>query len=150
MREADIPFADIPTYETRYRTDCAALLQQELTAGTLDAVTFTSASTVQGFVQAVGAPTYTGLTALCIGEQTAAQASAYGMKVKVAKKATIDSMIQGFVQAVGAPTYTGLTALCIGEQTAAQASAYGMKVKVAKKATIDSMIDCLLEEAEHV
>lgn len=93
LREADIPFADIPTYETRYHTDCAALLQQELTAGTLDAVTFTSASTVQGFVQAVGASDYTGFTALCIGEQTAAQASACGMKVKVAKKATIDSMI---------------------------------------------------------
>lgn len=93
LRAADIPFADIPTYETRYQTDHAAVLQQALAQGNLDAVTFTSASTVRGFVEAVGAMDYTKFTALCIGKQTAAQAEAYGMQVKVAKKATIDSMI---------------------------------------------------------
>lgn len=93
LREADIPFADIPTYETRYQTDCASTLQAELAAGNLDVVTFTSASTVRGFVEAVEKVDCTKFTALCIGEQTAAQAKAYGMQVKVAKKATIDSMI---------------------------------------------------------
>lgn len=93
LREAEIPFAEIPTYETRYQTDHAEVLQQALKARTLDIVTFTSASTVRGFAEAVGVSDYTGFTALCIGEQTAVQAKAYGMEVKVAKKATIDSMI---------------------------------------------------------
>lgn len=93
LREAEIPFAEIPTYETRYQTNHAEVLQQALEAGSLDVVTFTSASTVRGFAEAVGVSDYTGFTALCIGEQTAAQAKAYGMEVKVAKKATIDSMI---------------------------------------------------------
>ncbi len=93
LREAEIPFAEIPTYETRYQTDSTDILQQELAAGNLDVVTFTSASTVRGFVEAVGTIDCTKFIALCIGEQTAAQAKAYGMQVKIAKKATIDSMI---------------------------------------------------------
>ncbi len=66
-----------------------AMLEQ----GTADVVTFTSMSTVEGFVQAVGAADYSGFTALCIGEQTAQAARKYGMQVRVAQNATIDAMI---------------------------------------------------------
>ncbi len=93
LRAAEIPFADIPTYEILHRTDSASVLQEAMEAGTLDIVTFTSASTVRAFMEAVGNVDCTKFIALCIGEQTASQASAYGMRVRVAQKATIDSMI---------------------------------------------------------
>ena len=88
-----VDFADVPVYDTVYRTDKADLLRQELAAGTLDCVTFTSVSTVEGFVRAVGETGLTGFTALCIGASTAAAAQKYGMTVKTAKNATIDAMI---------------------------------------------------------
>lgn len=93
LRDAEITFADVATYETLYRTDQADVLRAELTNGNLDVVTFTSASTVRGFVEAVGDLDFHAFTALCIGQQTAAQAKKYGMPVKIAKSATIDSMI---------------------------------------------------------
>lgn len=93
LAERGVPFADIATYETIYRTDKSEQLREMLSEGTLDYVTFTSLSTVEGFVQAVGAADYTDFTALCIGEQTAAAARAHGMRVKIAKNATIDDMI---------------------------------------------------------
>ena len=93
LRESEITFADVATYETIYRTDQGDLLRTELANGTLDVVTFTSASTVRGFVEAVDDLDFQAFTALCIGQQTAAQAQSYGMQVKIAKTATIDSMI---------------------------------------------------------
>lgn len=93
LREAEITFADVATYETRFRTDKADLLRDAAANGTLDIVTFTSVSTVKGFMEAVG-PIDTGtFVAVCIGEQTASCAKKYGMRVKIAKKATIDAMI---------------------------------------------------------
>ncbi len=94
LREAEIVFADVPTYEILHRTDRAPLLQEAMEAGTLDIVTFTSASTVRAFMEAVDNVDCTKFTALCIGEQTANQARAYGMQVCVAENATIDSMIE--------------------------------------------------------
>lgn len=93
LRDAEITFADVATYETLYRTDQAEVLRAELINGNLDVVTFTSASTVRGFVEAVGDFDFHAFTALCIGQQTAAQAEKYGMRGKIAKSATIDSMI---------------------------------------------------------
>lgn len=93
LREAEITFADVATYETVHHTEQGDLLRTELANGTLDVITFTSASTVRGFVEAVGDLDFQAFTALCIGHQTAAQAQSYGMRVKIAKTATIDSMI---------------------------------------------------------
>ncbi len=93
LRAAEIPFADVPTYEIVHRTDSADVLQEAMQAGTLDVVTFTSASTVRAFMEAVENVDCTRFTALCIGEQTAKQARAYGMSVRIAENATIDSMI---------------------------------------------------------
>lgn len=93
LEQAGIAFADVPTYRTEYRLDKAELLQNLLSDGEVNAVTFTSASTVEGFVHAVKDVDFTGFTALCIGQQTAAAARRYGMHVQIAKQATIDSMI---------------------------------------------------------
>lgn len=100
LRNAQVIFADVPTYEIQYHTDHATCLRTHLEQGTLDFVTFTSASTVRGFVESVGAQDYTNFTALCIGTQTAAQAKKYGMKTKIAKTATIDSMIECLLEEI--------------------------------------------------
>jgi uroporphyrinogen-III synthase len=64
---------------------------EEVSAGRFDAVTFTSASAVRGFVRALGAPSSVGLgrdqapdrLVACIGPQTAAAAVEAGMRVDV-------------------------------------------------------------------
>lgn len=55
---------------------------------------FTSASCVKAFTSCLTELDYTKIKAVCIGEQTAAAASKYGMQVCVSKKATIDSMVE--------------------------------------------------------
>lgn len=84
---------DVATYDTVYRSEKAKMLRELLKNGQADAVTFTSTSTVEGFVRAVGRADFTRFTALCIGQQTANAAKAYGMHVKIAKSATIDALI---------------------------------------------------------
>ena len=65
-----------------------------LEAGALQYVTFTSASTVKGFVSSVGeGADFSKITGLCIGEQTAAEAKRHGIAVKIAKKAAIDALV---------------------------------------------------------
>ena len=93
LSAAGIPFADVPTYRTVFRTDKAQRLRALLDAGEADVVTFTSASTVAGFLAAAQDADRTAFTALCIGEQTARAARDAGMTVKIAKNATIDAMV---------------------------------------------------------
>ena len=93
LKAAGMYVTDVPLYDTEYRCAKADELRAMLAAGAADVVTFTSISTAQGFVQAVGAADYTGFTALCIGEQTAQAARKYHMNVKIAENATIDAMI---------------------------------------------------------
>lgn len=93
LKAAGVHVTDVPLYDTEYRCAKANELRAMLEQGAADVVTFTSMSTVDGFVQAVGAADYTGFTALCIGEQTAQAARKYHMNVKIAENATIDAMI---------------------------------------------------------
>jgi uroporphyrinogen III methyltransferase/synthase len=71
----------IPIYRTAAAPGDFRALTQDLAAGRIDAVTFTSASTVRRFVELVGddaarAPTYTAVT---IGPVTEAAAAAAGL-----------------------------------------------------------------------
>ena len=93
LKAAGVYVTDVPLYDTEYRCAKADELRAMLEQGAVDVVTFTSMSTVEGFVQAVGVADYTGFTALCIGEQTAQAARRYNMNVKIAENATIDAMI---------------------------------------------------------
>ena len=61
---------------------------------TIDLVTFTSASTVKSFVANNENIDFASVNALCIGEQTAAEAEKYNMKVYISEEATIASMVQ--------------------------------------------------------
>jgi len=89
-----------------YRTVFARRLPRDaadaLGAGAVDAVTFTSASTVRGFVGALGA--VRGLPkVVCIGPVTAAEARAHGLTVHaVADPHTTDGLV-GALERVFAP-----------------------------------------------
>ena len=92
LSAAGICVTDVPLYDTVHRCDKADALRGLLAAGTIDAVTFTSVSTVEGFAEAIGADC-TGFTAFCIGKQTADAAKQYYNNVKIAKNATIDDLV---------------------------------------------------------
>lgn len=72
--------------------------------GEIDAVTFTSGSTVRGFVQTFAGteePDFRQIDALCIGEQTAGEAEKYGMKIHTAEEASMDAMVKMITEIYG-------------------------------------------------
>lgn len=56
-------------------------------------VTFTSASTVRGFVKSLPNTDFSRMLGCCIGRQTAAEAEKYGIPLRIAQKATMESLI---------------------------------------------------------
>lgn len=96
LLEAGLFVEDVALYETVYEkneTLCTEI-EKAFENNEIDAVTFTSASTVRGFVHTFDTIDYAKITAVCIGEQTAKEAEKYGMKILTAKEASIDSMIE--------------------------------------------------------
>ena len=96
LEEAGLKVSDIATYETVYEVNeilCEAVKNAFL-QGEIDAVTFTSASTVKGFVNGITDMDYSIVKAVCIGQQTAAEAAKYGMQTIIAKEASMDSMME--------------------------------------------------------
>ena len=75
----------IPVYRTVAALGDGATLAQEILAGLIDAVTFTSSSTVQSFVQSVGpeAASSDRYRAAVIGPITAATARGFGLPVAI-------------------------------------------------------------------
>ena len=89
-----IPFDDVACYETLYENPRAQALREAVEGGEVPLVTFTSASTVKGFVSSVGGDAdLSRITGVCIGEQTAAEARTHGISVRVAEEATIDALV---------------------------------------------------------
>lgn len=89
----EIAYNDVRCYDTEYIQYDPEQVKELLTPGCIAA--FTSASTVRGFVAAMGTKTdYSGITAACIGAQTEAEAKKYGFDTITAKKATINALIQ--------------------------------------------------------
>ena len=67
-------------------------------------VTFTSASTVKGFVASVGEDfDFSGVTGACIGVQTAGEAGKHGIRTVVAERADMDALVEA-VMGLGAPS----------------------------------------------
>lgn len=91
---------DVPLYETVCQLPDALneKVCRMLEAEEIDLVTFTSASTVRGFVQALPEADPKKFRAVCIGEQTAEEAAKYGMQIAVSEKATMESMVQKILQ----------------------------------------------------
>jgi uroporphyrinogen-III synthase len=76
----------IPVYETVRAPEDGSGLAAALRSGTIDAVTFTSSSSVHGFVEMVGAPAATSgrFLAVVIGPVTAATARELGLRETIA------------------------------------------------------------------
>lgn len=94
---------DIPIYETVYEVHdvLAEQVMDLFTRNEIDAVTFTSASTVRGFVNGFPEADYSKIKAVCIGRQTAAEAQKYGMDIVISKEASMDSMMELMMEQFG-------------------------------------------------
>lgn len=86
-------FDDVPVYQTIYSSPESKQIATLLREHPKTLVTFTSASTVHGFVGSLGAYEKLTLRGICIGSQTAKAAQRYGLNHFIAEEATIDSMI---------------------------------------------------------
>ncbi|HUL01960.1 MAG TPA: uroporphyrinogen-III synthase [Gemmatimonadales bacterium] len=94
----------IPVYRTVAAMDDGAMLAREILAGRVDAVTFTSSSTVQSFARAVGAEAATSdrYAAAVIGPVTAATAREHGLPVAIeAEEYTTAGVIDALVRHFG-------------------------------------------------
>ena len=101
LARRNIAYDDVATYRTVYENPRSQELREavEGTEGLL--VTFTSASTVKGFVSSVGADAdFSRMAGMCIGAQTATKAQKHGMTVKTAKAATMDALVELIVEGV--------------------------------------------------
>ncbi|MDO5545719.1 MAG: uroporphyrinogen-III C-methyltransferase [Eubacteriales bacterium] len=87
-----IPFADIACYDTVYEAPNSTPVKELVEAGAI--VTFTSASTVRGFVKSLPDTDFSKMLGCCIGRQTAAEAEKYGIPIRIAEKATMESLIE--------------------------------------------------------
>lgn len=98
-----------PVRVDAYRTHLAACLPGDaakaLRDGTVDAITFTSASTVEGFVGMAGPLSEAGIGlpgVVCIGPVTASAARLAGMRVvAVARPHTIDGLVAALERGLG-------------------------------------------------
>lgn len=91
------PYDDIPVYDTEYVDGHVLKLVDVLMQKRVDYVAFTSASTVRGFAALAGDSDLMGLTAVCIGEQTALEAKNHGMNTVVSDEITIESLCDKLV-----------------------------------------------------
>ena len=95
LERRNIGFDDVATYRTVYDNPRSEELRAVVESGTVGIVTFTSASTVRGFVSTVGADAdFSRMVGACIGEQTEAEAKRYGIPVQVARQATMDALVE--------------------------------------------------------
>lgn len=93
LRSAGFVVVDIGLYQSVAYLERAQEIKQAIkTEGSM--VTFTSASTVEGFVQCVSEEERASILGVCIGEKTAQAARLYGITHVVAREATIDSMVE--------------------------------------------------------
>lgn len=87
-----ISFTDVPCYDTVYEMPDSGKVRVLLEEPTL--VSFTSASTVRGFVESLPGVDLSHVVGCCIGPQTEAEAIKYGIRTVKAKKATMESLIE--------------------------------------------------------
>ena len=94
----------IPVYETIRETGDGSGLAAEILAGAIDAITFTSSSTVRGFVESVGRPVAASgrFAAAVIGPVTAGTARELGIAVAVeAAEYTVAGLVEALVRYFG-------------------------------------------------
>ena len=87
-----IAFDDVPCYDTVYANPDPEKLDGLLDERLL--VTFTSASTVRGFVESLPDRDLKNVLGICIGRQTEAEAKKYGIATLVSQEATMESLVE--------------------------------------------------------
>ena len=87
-----IPCLDLAIYDTVHEAQDPAPVLAALEKPLL--VTFTSASTIRGFVGSLPGVDLSQVLGCCIGPKTAAEAEKYGIRTVTAREATIDSLIE--------------------------------------------------------
>jgi len=99
----------VDAYRTVFPTALPAEARRALTEGAVDAITFTSASTVRGYVNAIRAIEHElpskRPAAVCIGPVTAREARAHGLRVRaVASPHTTEGLVDALERAFGRRT----------------------------------------------
>lgn len=98
LKEKGILYEDLTLYETSYLPDHpqARRAKERLEEKAVDFVTFTSKSTVEGFMRQVqpDQEACSGFTAVCIGEKTMEAAQKYGLRCLCPPVPSIDSMVE--------------------------------------------------------
>lgn len=94
----NIDFDRVPLYDTLYISENSEEVKGLISGRELEYVTFTSASTVEGFVKSIGSTALNNLTAVCIGHQTSNAAQKYGIKNAISEQASIDSVIDKLLE----------------------------------------------------
>lgn len=107
--EAGISYEDLALYETIFAPDHpqARRAGDRLAKGKIDFVTFTSRSTVEGFMRQVKPDenACSGFVAVCIGEKTLEAATGYGLRCICSRIPTMDSMVECLMEyAAGTPS----------------------------------------------
>lgn len=101
LAKRNIGFDDVATYRTVYENPRSQELRELVEGEGVTLVTFTSASTVKGFVSSVGEDAdFSNMVGMCIGAQTANQAQKHGIPVKTAKAATMDALVELITEGV--------------------------------------------------
>ncbi|MFM7737531.1 MAG: uroporphyrinogen-III synthase, partial [Alphaproteobacteria bacterium] len=103
---------EVVTYRSRRPPGSVEILREALDEGPLDAVAFTSSSTVRGFLSLLdeadperGRERIRGTTVACIGPITAATAAEEGLSVSVsADPYTVPSLVAAIARHFGAGT----------------------------------------------
>lgn len=91
----------VEAYRTRLARSLPRQARDALRRGEVDAITFTSASTVRGFVHALGAARGNPKV-VCIGPVTAREARAHGLRVSaVARPHTMEGLVAALERALG-------------------------------------------------
>lgn len=92
-----VNFTDLPLYETTDAGGDFEFSMELVKSGDFDFVTFTSPSTVNGFVHLFPELNLESIQAVCIGGQTEQAAKKAGMKTITAKIATLDSLVEAMI-----------------------------------------------------
>lgn len=93
----------LPAYETIVGAELHFLksLEEQVDLSEKLYVTFTSASTVEGFAKNASPKLLSEITGICIGPSTAEKARNYGIKHVISDEATFESMIEKILETAG-------------------------------------------------
>jgi uroporphyrinogen-III synthase len=100
LREVGADVVVIEAYRSIVDGEGAEKLSRGIEAGGVDLVTFTSASAVRGYIDAVGEELALRVPAASMGAQTSAALREAGIEVKIeAKESTLDSLVSAVFSA---------------------------------------------------